>query len=151
MDQDALLKVSKIVARAMNEENLNGIGADLNAAIPADISQEERATMLDEAVVYSLYAEQPGYPIDGEPGFLPADADLKAAVLNEIDEMIAADFEKGQHKETWQEIRNSVAATPEQDFVPGIAVNCPDDYLLNLDRLTCGDVLRQHNALPAWA
>lgn len=151
MNQEALLKISKIVADAMNAENLADIGADLNSAIPADISLQARAQMLDDAVIYSLSAEQPGYPVDGQPGFLPADANLKAAVLNEIDEMIKADFDKAEHQATWEQIRKSVAATPEEEFAPGIAVNCPDDYLLTLDRLTCGDVLRAHNALPAWA
>lgn len=151
MAEEALIKISRIVAEAMNAENLSNIAANLNAVIPADISLKSRAQMLDEAIVYSLSAEQPGYPVDGEPGFLPADADLKAAVLNEIDEMIKADFDKAEHKATWEQIKKSVAATPEDEFTPGIAVNCPDDYLLSLDRLTCGDVLRAHNALPAWA
>lgn len=151
MNQDMLLSISKIVAQAMNEEDLANIGAKLNTAIPAQMSQTERAAALDEAVVYALVAEQPGYPDDGQPGYLPADANLKAAVLNEIDAMIKADFDKGEHRATWQSIRKSVEAAPESDFVPGVAVNCPDDYLLTLDRLSCGDVLRQKNALPAWA
>lgn len=151
MDQAALLKISQIVAAAMNAQNLENIGAELNLAIPAKDSPEDRAKMLDEAIIYSLYAEQPGYPVDGEPGYLAAGTNLKAAVLNEIDEMIEADFDKSGHKATWEAIRARIAATPEQEFEPGIAVNCPDDYLLNLDRQTCGDVLRAHNALPAWA
>ena len=151
MDQDTLLKISEIVAAAMNAENLASIGPDLNAVIPADISLQARSQMLEDAIVYSLAAEQPGYPVDGQPGYLPASADLKACVLNEIDEMIKADFEKREHQATWEQIRKSVAATPENEFEPGIAVNCPDDYLLTLDRLSCAEVLRARNVLPAWA
>lgn len=151
MDKRVLLEISALVAKAMNAENLADIGASLNALIPADLSKQERADALGEAVVYSLVAEQPGYPEDGQPGYLPADADLKSAVLNEIDEMIKADFDKEEHRRTWEQIRKSVEATPESDFEPGVAVNCPDDYLLTLDKQTCADVLRAHNALPAWA
>lgn len=151
MDNNILLKISYAVAKAMDAENLKEIGASLNAIIPSGWSQADRAKALDEAIVYALVAEQPGYPDDGQPGYLPADADLKAAVLNEIDEMIKADFDKSEHRATWQEIKKSVEATPEADFAPGVAVNCPDDYLLTLDKRTCGDVLREMNALPAWA
>lgn len=150
MNPEILLRISKIVAKAMNDQNLGAIGPDLNTAIPADMSQAERAACLDEAIVYSLVCEQPGYPDDGLPGYLPADADLKDAVLNEIQAMIRADFDKAEHRAVWEELEKSVQATPEADFVPGVAVNCPDDYLLTLDRLTCGDVLRKMNALPAW-
>lgn len=151
MDQEILLNISRIVARALNANDLSGIGADLNAVIPASLGAEQRAACLDAAFVYALVAEQPGYPDDGQPGYLPADADLKAAVLNEINAMIKADFDKEEHRAVWQELAKSIESTPEADFIPGVAVNCPDDYLLTLDRLTCGDVLREKNALPAWA
>lgn len=151
MDNEILLNISRAVAKAMDAENLKNIGASLNGIIPASWSQQERAQALDQAIIYSLVAEQPGYPNDGQPGYLPADADLKAAVLNEIKAMIEADFDREEHRAVWQALQKSVEATPEQDFCPGVAVNCPDDYLLTLDKLTCGDVLRQHNALPAWA
>lgn len=151
MDQEILLKISRTVARAMNEENLNNIGSDLNTIIPASWSQADRAAALDAAIVYALVAEQPGYPDDGEPGYLASDVNLKQAVLDEIGAMIKADFDKTEHRAVWESILKSVEATPETDFVPGVAVNCPDDYLLTLDKLSCGDVLRQMNALPAWA
>ena len=151
MDHGILIEISQVVAKAMNAQDLSGIGAELNAVIPASLDAEKRAACLDAAVVYVLVAEQPGYPDDGLPGYLPADADLKAAVLNEINAMIKADFDKEEHRAVWQELAKSIEATPEADFVPGVAVNCPDDYLLTLDRLSCGDVLREKNALPAWA
>lgn len=151
MNENILIAISRTVAQAMNEQNLADIGARLNAVIPASASPRERATALDEAFVYSFAAEQPGYPDDGQPGYLPANANLKEAVLNEIRAMIKADFDRPEHLEVWQSIEKSVADTPEADFAPGIAVNCPDDYLLTLDKISCGDVLRRRNALPAWA
>lgn len=150
MDANILLSISRIVAQAMNEENLSSIGERLKGIMPADWGQAERAAALDAAIVYSLFAEQPAYPVDGQPGYLPADANLKEAVLNEIDEMIKADFDKTEHRLIWESIQKSVAATPEADFAPGVAVNCPDDYLLTLDKLSCGDVLRERNALEAF-
>lgn len=151
MNDDVLLKISQAVALMLNENKGSDLGAKLNSIIPADIDPEERAKALDEAVVYSLYAEQPGYPQDGQPGYLPADADLKAAVLNEINAMIEADFDKEEHRKVWESLRESVASTPESDFIPGVSVNCPDDYLLNLERYTCAELLRTLNFLPAWA
>lgn len=150
MDDDILLAISRTVAKTLNEQNLAYIGPNLNAVFPPGTSLAERAQALDAATIYALVAEQPGYPDDGQPGYLPADADLKAAVLNEIDAMIKADFDKAEHRQVWESIRQNVAATPEADFLPGVAVNCPDDYLLTLDKLACGDVLRSKNAIPAW-
>lgn len=150
MDANILLAISKIVAQALNAGSLSGIGERLDSAMPAAWEQAQRASALDEAVVYALVAEQPGYPEDGQPGYLSSDADLKAAVLNEIDEMIKADFDKAEHRQIWQSIQKSVEGTPEADFIPGVAVNCPDDYLLTLDKLSCGDVLRAKNALESF-
>lgn len=151
MDQKILLEISRTVANAINANQFDNLGADLNQLIPDNLSRADRAAFLTEAHVYSLVCEQPGYDPDGKPGYLPADADLKAAVLNEINAMIEADFDKSEHRETWQLIKSNIESTPEEEFLPGVAVNCPDDYLLNLDRVNCAEALQKFNCLPAWA
>lgn len=151
MTSEILNKISHTVAQLLNENQTAELGARLNAIIPGDADTNARAAALDEAIIYSLVAQQPGYPEDGRPGYLPADADLKAAVLAEIKAMIEADFDKEEHRKVWESLQESVQNTPEEDFVPGVTVNCPDDYLLNLDRFTCGELLRDLNILPAWA
>lgn len=150
-DANMLQTISSLVAGAMNKEDLSGIAAKLEQAMPPNWTAQQKGKALADAWVYALVAEQPGYPDTGQPGFLGADADLKAAILHEIDAMLAADFCRDEHAKVWRQIRTTVEATPESDFLPGVAVNCPDDYLLTLDRLSCAEVLRQKNALPAWA
>lgn len=151
MSPDIHARISETVAKLLNENRPNEIGAALNSVIPANASLEERAGSLDQAVIYSLVAEQPGYPEDGRPGYLPSSANLKASVLDEIQAMIRADFDKEEHRKVWESLAESVRNTPEGDFEPGVTVNCPDDYLLTLDRHTCGELLRELNILPAWA
>lgn len=151
MDSAILLKISEIVATALDTNDPGDLGAALNSVIPDNISRQERAAALEQAYVYSLVCEQPGYDPDGNPGYLPADADLKQAVLNEIDAMIRADFDRAEHRQTWEKLRESVAATPEAEFTPGVAVNCPDDYLLSLDKTSCSEILKRKGLLPAWA
>lgn len=152
MDVSNTLKaISGLVAEAMNREDLAGIDAALAQAMPADWTNEQKAKALSDACVYALVAEQPGHPDTGQPGYLAAGTDLKAAILHEIDAMLAADFDRDEHASVWRQIQATVAATPEADFLAGVAVNCPDDYLLTLDRLSCVEVLSERNALPAWA
>lgn len=150
MDQKITLEISKLAAKCLNEGKLDGIAAKLESLFPADATAAEKLAALALTPVYTLVAEQPGYPEDGRPGYLPFDADLKAAVLHEIDAMIEADFDKDEHRQTWQTIRKNVAQAPAADFLPGVAVNCPDDYLLTLDKCFVSEVLRQYKALPAW-
>lgn len=150
MNQKLALKISQIAAQCLNSGEAAQIADKLEHLFPANVAPSEKLAALALAPIYSLVAEQPGYPKDGRPGYLPADADLRQAVLHEIDAMIEADFDKAEHRQTWQTIRKSVEATPEADFLPGVAVNCPDDYLLTLDKRFVSEVLRENNALPVW-
>lgn len=149
-NENILQAISCLVANAMNSQEMAGLAARLDQAMPDDWTDEQKAKALADSVVYALVAEQPGYPDTGLPGYLSATTDLRAAILHEIDAMLAADFDRDEHAKVWQQIRTTIAATPEADFLPGIAVNCPDDYLLTLDRRSCADVLREKDALPAW-
>lgn len=150
MDQKLAAAISKLVADCLNNGELTSITAKLEALFPAGATAKEKLAALCLTPIYALAAGQPGYPEDGRPGYLPCDADLKAAVLREIDAMIEADFDKEEHRQTWQTIRKNVAAAPAADFLPGVAVNCPDDYLLTLDKCFASEALRQYKALPAW-
>lgn len=149
MDQKLLETISGIVASCINEDRQADIKNELDKVLGEKSTHDKMAT-LAVTPVYALVAEQPGYPVDGKPGYLPMDADLKAAVLSEIQAMIEADFDKCEHMEIWKGIEKNVAATPPAEFLPGVAVNCPDDYLLTLDKLFASEVLRQYNALPSW-
>lgn len=151
MDEDLLAKISQCIAKAFNDGDTSGLEAELNKLVPDNLSHDDRADILNKAIIYTLVAEQPGYDPDGLPGVIPSNADLKGAVLHEIDAMIEADFDKSEHREKWQEIEKSVRNTPASDFSPGVAVNCPDDYLLMLDRHTCAEFLKKYNLLPSWA
>lgn len=150
MDQKLALAISKLAAGCLNSGELGGIAAKLASLFPVGATAAEKTAALALTPIYALAAEQPGYPEDGRPGYLPCDADLKAAVLHEIDAMIEADFDKEEHRQTWQTIRKNVAAAPERDFLPGVAVNCPDNYLLTLDKYFVSEALRRYNALPVW-
>lgn len=150
-DTNTLEAISNLVAEAMNREDLSDIEPALAQVMPENWSTEQKVKALSDACVYALVAEQPGYPHTGEPVYLAAGTDLKAAILHEIDAMLAADFDRDEHSNVWRQIQSTIAATPDADFQAGVAVNCPDDYLLTLDKLSCTEVLSQKNALPAWA
>lgn len=150
MDPKLLQSISEIVAECLNEDRAGDLKTELDKVFGPDATAREKLAALGLTPIYSLVAEQPGYPEDGKPGFYPVGSNLKAAVLNEINAMIEADFEASEHRQIWQKIRESVAATPEGEFLPGIAVNCPDDYLLTLDKRVASEVLRRYKALPDW-
>lgn len=148
MSQDLSLAISKIVATGLDQAAPAGIAPKLAALFPGDWSAEQKARALAEAVVYSLQAARPGYAGDGAPGYLSADIDLKAAILNEIDAMMEADFDSGEHAAAWRKLKSDLDASPESEFVNGVSVTCPDDYILTLDRLTCAEALRRQGINP---
>lgn len=150
MDQQLLQNISQVVADCLNEDRAEDIESGLDRLFGPSATPHDKLAALALAPIYALVAGQPGYAEDGKPGYLPVGTNLKAAVLHEIHAMIEADFEKGEHRRIWEAIEKSVAATPEKEFVPGVAVNCPDDYLLTLDKLFVSHVLRQYNIMPHW-
>lgn len=150
MDRELAIKISRIVADCLNDGQPREASARLNALFGPEASAAEKLGALCVTPVYSLVAEKPGYDADGKPGYLPLGDDLKKAVLDEITAMIKADFDKEEHRLTWQTLQKNVEAAPEADFEPGIAVNCPDDYLLTLDKRFASELLRQYGALPDW-
>lgn len=150
MDAKLIRAISDIVAQCLNANEAGACAARLDAIFPAGADACAKLAALGAAPVYALVARQPGYANDGRPGYLPQGADLKQAVLNEIEAMIEADFEKDEHAQTWHALAASVRATPDADFAPGVAVNCPDDYLLTLDRHFASELLRKYDAFPPW-
>lgn len=143
--------VSQIVARCLNENRANELATELNLVFGTSTTPQEKLAALATTPIYTLTVEQPGYPADGVPGLLALGSDLKAAVLQELAAMIHADSDKDAHKTTWQAIEKSVSAAADTEFDSGIAVNCPDDYLLILDKRFVSEVLRQFHAMPAWS
>lgn len=147
---ELLLEISRVVARCADNDDLKNVAAELNPLFPAEYSSKDKEDALEEAIVYALEANQPGYPVDGQPGILPCDVNLKEAVLREVEVMREADFDNEEHAQAWADLKKSLDASPETDFIDGVSVNCPDDYILSLDRMACAQLLRLRQAYPRF-
>lgn len=136
-DRELRTLISKTVADFLN----NPVGSDRELLPPGMPSSDQHAILAD-VFVFSISAAIPGSAPDGKPGWLPANADLKAAVINEIDAMRKADFDVDEHAIMWDEVKNSLETTPAADFNSGVDVVCPDGYVLSLKCVSCADALK---------
>lgn len=143
IDDKLLNSISDITAKALNEQDYGAVAGEIDALL----AKGDREEALNRALVYSLQTHQPGFPPDGQPGYLPSSASLKAAVINEIDVMSGIDPDDDVDAEAWKRLKKSLEAASETDFVNGADINCPDDYILVLTPMSCGLILRQRGAL----
>lgn len=142
-NKELLAKISEVVAAAVDVGDIEKARLEVFELYPPDISEEERATLLDDAVVYFLGAAVPGREPEG--GYISSSMDLKAAVLDELMAMREADFGDADNGPKWDKIISEIRETPEDGFVDGAEVVCPDDRTLFLNRVTCAQALANAN------
>lgn len=147
IDDKLLNAISDITAKALNEQDYGAVAGQIDGLFAKGASANDREEALERALVYSLQAHQPGFPPDGQPGYLSSSASLKAAVLHEVDVMSQIDPDDDVNAGVWKRLKNSLESACEIDFVNGADINCPDDYILVLTPMSCGLVLRQRGAL----
>lgn len=141
-ETELLLAISKTVANLLDADQAQNIKSALAKIIPGDYSSEQRKQILDEAQVYTIEANRPGYAaIDGKIGYLESGVNLKEAVLDELRTMREADFDASEHAEGWDQLIEEIKNTPDNEFTPGLTINCPDDYVLNIVQHSVAGVL----------
>lgn len=143
-DEKLLNAVSDITAQALNQRDFGEVGQKLAALFPAGASEAEKDALIDRAVIYAMQAHQPGFPPDGRPGYFSASMDLKAAVLDEIDVMARVDPDDDVDQTAWEKLKKSLQDAQETDFTKGADIFCPDDYVLTVQPISCGLMLRQY-------
>ncbi len=147
MNSEKLLtSISDITAEALNQRDFGDVAKKLDALFPSTMSAEERSALLDRALIYAIQAHQTGFPPEGRPGYLSSSMDLKAAALSEIAVMARVDPDDDVDESAWQKLKKSLEDATEADFVKGAEIFCPDDYILTIQPISCGLMLRQYAA-----
>lgn len=142
MQDNILLKeLSEAIARGIDSGDKTDLLTNIKILFNADMSREDKEEALKNTYVYSIAASRPGEQTDGNPGYLAPSANLKQAILEELSVMKEADFNGDLHAKAWAELIQSINAAPESDFNDGVEVNCPDDYILSLNKLSCLEAL----------
>lgn len=147
-DAALLMSISRVVAECLDSDDESTLPADLGKVFPENFSAKEKREALEKACIFSLAAMLPGNPPDGRPGYLASDIDPREVVLNEIDTMMEADFDEDEHNEAWENLKKSLEDIPDSEFMAGMDVNCPDDYILSLKRISCLDAIKSTDISP---
>lgn len=145
-DEKLLNSISDITAEALNQRDFGDAAKKIDALLPPAMSGEEKTALVDRALIYSIQAHQTGFPPEGRPGYLSSSMDLKAAVMDEINVMARVDPDDDVDESAWQKLKKSLADATEADFVKGADIFCPDDYILVVQPISCGLMLRQYAA-----
>lgn len=140
-NKNLLDKISDIVARGVDSGNPEKARLDVNELFPSNIDAKEREEALTEASIYFLGAAVPGR--DPEGGYVSSAINLKEATLDELAAMREADFGGEDNDSEWEKLLASIQAAPAENFLDGVEVNCPDDRVLFLRKVSCAEALKE--------